>query len=136
LFAPLAGFIAPENFSFLQSILFLLLAILGGVGTITGPALGAAVIALLPEVLSALVEYRLLVFGTLLLAILWLRPAGLASLYESRVLRARATSAGNGDAALDWLRGGARPGSLRLRELTISFGGVRAVQDVSFEVAP
>ncbi len=136
LFAPLMGFIAPDNFALLQSILFLLLTILGGVGTLTGPVLGAAVITLLPELLSSLVEYRLLVFGVLLVAILWLRPAGLASIYETRALGESASAKGSSEAALAWLAGGGRGGSLRLRELTIRFGGVHAVQDVSFEVAP
>jgi ABC-type branched-subunit amino acid transport system ATPase component/ABC-type branched-subunit amino acid transport system permease subunit len=136
LFAPLMGYIAPDNFAFLQSILFLLLTILGGVGTLTGPALGAAVIALLPELLSPLVEYRLLIFGVLLVAILWLRPGGLASIYERRALAKSVSATGDRDAALAWLAGGARSGSLRLRELTIAFGGVHAVQEVSFTVAP
>jgi ABC-type branched-subunit amino acid transport system ATPase component len=135
LFAPMAGFISPENFTFLQSILFLLLAILGGVGTLTGPAMGALVIAGLPELLSPLAEYRLMIFGVLLLVILWLRPEGLASLYETA--RHRHSGAPGGDAAraLAWLGGGAREGVLRVRELAIAFGGIKAVQAVSFDVA-
>ena len=138
LFAPMAGFISPDNFTLLQSILFLLLAILGGVGTLTGPALGALVIAGLPELLSSLAEYRLMIFGVLLLVILWLRPEGLASLYERAAFHARDTGAGAGDAtrALAWLRGGTRAGILRVRQLAIAFGGVKAVQGVSFDIAP
>ena len=135
LFAPMAGFISPDNFTLLQSILFLLLAILGGVGTLTGPALGAAVIAGLPELLSSLAEYRLLIFGVLLLVILWLRPEGLASLFERTTRRADGAAAGDAARALTWLRGGARDGMMRMRELAIAFGGVKAVQAVSFDIA-
>ncbi len=136
LFAPMAGFISPDNFTLLQSILFLLLAILGGVGTLTGPALGAIVIAGLPELLSSLAEYRLMIFGMLLLFILWLRPEGLASLYERAPFHARGAGPGDAACALAWLRGGARAGMLRMRQLAIAFGGVRAVQGVSFDIAP
>ena len=135
LFAPMAGFISPDNFTLLQSILFLLLAILGGVGTLTGPALGALVIAGLPELLASLTEYRLMIFGVLLLFILWLRPEGLASLYEGGVARRIVGATGDAGRALTWLAGAARPGVLEVRQLAIAFGGVKAVQDVSFEIA-
>ena len=134
LFAPMAGFISPDNFTLLQSILFLLLAILGGVGTLTGPALGALVIAGLPELLASLAEYRLMIFGVLLLVILWLRPDGLASLYERATRRPQAAGLGDAARALAWLAGGARSGTLQLRALAIAFGGVKAVQEVSFDV--
>ncbi len=134
LFAPLAGFISPDNFNFLQSILFLLLAILGGVGTLTGPVIGALIIAGLPEVLSGLAEYRLLVFGILLVTILWLRPNGIASLYEkiSKPIIFPKSENINGFEA--WLKSGIRQGILKVENLSITFGGVKAVQDVSFQI--
>ena len=135
LFAPMAGFISPDNFTLLQSILFLLLAILGGVGTLTGPALGAVVIAGLPELLAGLAEYRLMIFGVLLIAILWLRPEGLASFYERAAIRPHSSGTGDAARALVWLRGGARDGVMSVRRLAINFGGVKAVQDVSFDIA-
>ena len=134
LFAPMAGFISPDNFTFLQSVLFLLLTILGGVGTLTGPAIGALLIAGLPELLAALAEYRLLIFGALLLLILWLRPDGLASFYERPRFDTGPAPAGDAARALQWVAGGARAGTLRLRDLSIAFGGVRAVQSVSFDL--
>lgn len=102
LFAPLVGFIAPDNFSLLQSILFLLLTILGGIGTLTGPALGAAVIALLPELLSSLAEYRLLIFGVLLVVILWLRPRGSPRSTKSARPAARRHRAGRATSRQRW----------------------------------
>jgi ABC-type branched-subunit amino acid transport system ATPase component/ABC-type branched-subunit amino acid transport system permease subunit len=134
LFAPLAGFISPENFNFLQSILFLLLAILGGVGTLTGPVIGALIIAGLPEVLSGLAEYRLLVFGILLVTILWLRPNGIASLFEKISKPTIFPEGGNIKSLETWLKNGSRKGILKIENLSITFGGVKAVQDVSFEI--
>jgi len=162
-FAPLAGFISPDNFGLLQSILFLLLVILGGVGTLTGPPVGALIVAGLPEVLASLADYRLMIFGVLLLIILRLRPDGLAAFWElgtdaAAAMAGMAGSSGTpdrsdadqnaptrnapthrpGDAAqaIGWLAQGARPGALRLRELSLSFGGLRAVDGVSFDVPP
>jgi len=134
LFAPLAGFISPDNFNFLQSILFLLLAILGGVGTLTGPVIGALIIAGLPEVLSGLAEYRLLVFGILLVTILWLRPNGIASLYEKNSKPIIFPKSGNIKSFEAWLKSGIRQGILKVENLSITFGGVKAVQDVSFQI--
>ena len=70
-------FVAPDSFPFSQSILFLLAVMVGGAGWVLGPLVGAAVIVLLPELLSALAEYRLLFFGVLLLVVLWLAPEGI-----------------------------------------------------------
>ena len=77
LFASLMTFVAPSSFPFSQSILFLLAVIVGGAGYTLGPVLGAAVIVVLPELIAWLAEYRLLLFGALLLVVLWLAPEGI-----------------------------------------------------------
>eukprot|EP01035_Chromulina_nebulosa_P000164 gene163-242_t len=56
----------------LQSILFLFACIVGGAGWVLGPAVGAVITVVLPELLSSLAEYRLLFFGALLLLLLLL----------------------------------------------------------------
>src|SRR6185312_4867599 len=56
-FAAMTGFISPESFPFFQSILFLLVVMIGGADRTLGPLLGAIVVVLLPEVLSFLAEY-------------------------------------------------------------------------------
>jgi ABC-type branched-subunit amino acid transport system permease subunit len=80
LFAPLSGFVTPHTFAFLQSILFVLVVMLGGAGSIAGPLVGALIVGLLPEWLASLEEYRLLFFGGLLLGVLWAAPDGVAGL--------------------------------------------------------
>ena len=78
LFASMNGFISPDSFPFFQSIIFLLMLMIGGVGYATGPLLGALVVIVLPESLSALAEYRLMFFGGLLLLVLLIAPNGIA----------------------------------------------------------
>ena len=89
LFASLSGFVTPSTFSFSQSLLFVLVVIIGGAGSLTGPLVGATIVVLLPEALAALAEYRLLFFGALLLGVLWLAPDGVTGLAARLVARRR-----------------------------------------------
>ena len=81
-FATLNGFISPESFPFFQSIVFLLIVLIGGRGSAVGPLLGSLVVILLPESISFLAEYRLMFFGGLLMVVLWIAPQGLTGLFE------------------------------------------------------
>ncbi len=130
--AGLTGFIAPSSFPFSQSILFLLIVMVGGAGATVGPLVGAILIGLLPELLSGLAEYRQLVFGAGLLLVLWLVPGGLAGLAPVRP--GAAVRSGGRQGALDYLRRN-QPTALRVENLGVAFGGVRAVAGVGF-VAP
>ncbi|HEV3473983.1 MAG TPA: hypothetical protein VG602_01275 [Actinomycetota bacterium] len=67
----------PESFQLLVSIAALSVIILGGMGSIPGVIVGAAVLIGLPELLRGFVEYRLLFYGGALVAIMILRPEGL-----------------------------------------------------------
>ncbi|WP_050404630.1 branched-chain amino acid ABC transporter ATP-binding protein/permease [Bradyrhizobium embrapense] len=142
LFAPLQGYISPSSFPFLQSVLLLFAVMVGGAGSVLGPVIGAALVVLLPEALSDLAEYRLLAFGVLLFVVLRAAPSGIVGLAEqlaARLLPARkpvaepAIAAADADAAILETRNAA---GLDVTDLSISFGGVRAVRGVSFKAAP
>jgi branched-chain amino acid transport system permease protein len=77
LFAAKIGTIFPNSFDILVSINALSLIILGGMGNIFGVVLGAAVLVGLPELLREFSEYRLLIYGAVLVAMMILRPEGL-----------------------------------------------------------
>jgi ABC-type branched-subunit amino acid transport system ATPase component/ABC-type branched-subunit amino acid transport system permease subunit len=132
-FAPLSGFVTPSTFSFAQSILFVLVVMIGGSGTVAGPLVGAAIVVLLPEALAGLAEYRLLVFGALLLVALWVAPDGVVGTVQrlfARRRQPRLASAVEVD-----LQPPARLG-LAAEDLSIAFGGVRAATGVSLEAPP
>ncbi|NUA31442.1 ABC transporter permease subunit [Cupriavidus basilensis] len=98
LFAPLQGMVTPGMFSFLQSILFVLVVMIGGAGTVAGPVLGTVVVGVLPELLSSLENLRLLFFGGLLL-VLWVAPGGIAGVVGRLWQRARAQHRASGEEA-------------------------------------
>jgi len=134
MFASLSAFVTPSTFAFSQSILFVLVVIIGGAGTVTGPLVGAAVVVLLPEVLAGLAEYRLLFFGALLLVVLWIAPEGIVG-EVGRWLGRRREAVPATDAAPP--EGTASAGAaLAVHGLTIAFGGVRAVTGFAFDAQP
>jgi branched-chain amino acid transport system ATP-binding protein len=134
LFASLSGFVTPSTFAFSQSILFVLVVIIGGAGTVTGPLVGAAVVVLLPELLAGLAEYRLLFFGALLLVVLLIAPEGIVG-EAARWFGRRREPLAAADAAP--ARDEAPTGvALAVEGLTIAFGGVRAVTGFAFEAQP
>jgi branched-chain amino acid transport system permease protein len=77
LFAAKIGNIFPHSFEILVSITALAVIILGGMGSIPGVIVGALVLVGLPELLREFDEYRLLVYGAVLVAMMLLRPEGL-----------------------------------------------------------
>ncbi len=138
LFTPLQMFISPGSFPFFQSILFLLAVIVGGTGRLFGPVVGSLIVVLLPEVLSGLAEYRLLIFGGIMLGVLLLAPKGVVGglmQYINFEDPTPAKSSGKEPAAL--LGGGdAAPRGLKITDLGINFGGVQAAKNVSFTAPP
>ena len=75
--AHLTNFISPGEFGFDRGVEILTMAILGGIGGLTGPVLGAAIITLLPEFLRDLADYRLMVNGVILVLIVLFLPQGI-----------------------------------------------------------
>jgi branched-chain amino acid transport system permease protein len=78
LYAHEVRYLAPDDFSFWKSIEFLFMVVIGGVGSLFGAVLGAAFVVLLPELLREIGDYRMLVFGGLIVAVMLFGAAGLA----------------------------------------------------------
>lgn len=71
------GFIAPNNYTFAESLIFVSILLLGGIGNPWGLSLAAAVVILVPEKLQVIQEFRFLLFATMVVLILLFRPVGL-----------------------------------------------------------
>jgi branched-chain amino acid transport system permease protein len=76
-YASKAVFIEPNNFPFILSATILAAVVLGGAGNLPGVVLGAFLVAWLPERFRFLSEYRILIFGGVLVLMMALRPEGL-----------------------------------------------------------
>lgn len=77
LYGMMISFIAPTSFTFSDSLLMVSIVLLGGMGSLWGGALAAAIVVLLPEKLQILQEYRFLLFSVLVMLVLLFRPDGL-----------------------------------------------------------
>ncbi|MBN1440739.1 MAG: hypothetical protein JW929_15135 [Anaerolineales bacterium] len=77
LFASRNQFTGPEDFNLMVSINVVSLVIVGGMGSIPGVIAGALVLKGLPEMMRQLEDYRIMVFGALLVVMMLWRPAGL-----------------------------------------------------------
>lgn len=77
IFASRTTFINPASFTVWQSIIVLSCVVLGGMGSIPGAIIGALVLILVPEYLRAFSDYRMLMFGAVLVIMMVFRPSGL-----------------------------------------------------------
>lgn len=77
LYAMMMGFIAPTNFTFGDSLIFVSIVLLGGIGNVWGLVLATAIVVVIPEKLQAIQEYRFLLYGALVMLMLLFRPEGL-----------------------------------------------------------
>ena len=142
LFAFLNGYVSPDSFTLQTSIVFLLALLFGGEGRVAGPAVGSLVLTLLPELLTGMADYRLILYGGLLLLSIYWLPSGVvgavsrggAEGWDGVLLPA---TAGQPDLRTTGGSGGEGESSrklLRVEDLRLSFGGVAALADVSLSV--
>ena len=83
-FAARQGFISPESFTFIESAIILAIVVLGGMGSLAGVVLAAIIMTVLPE-LRAFNEYRMLMFGLLMVVMMLWRPQGLVPMTRHHV---------------------------------------------------
>jgi ABC-type branched-subunit amino acid transport system permease subunit len=83
--AMMTGYIAPNAFTFQESLVFVSIVLLGGIGNAWGLLLATFLVVVVPEKLQAIQEYRFLLFASLVILVLVFRPSGLVP----RALRRR-----------------------------------------------
>lgn len=77
-FAHHARFVSADSFRLEETFIILTMLIVGGMGSITGPVIGAVFLVVLPEVSRFLAEYRGVVYGLIMIAVILFRPEGIA----------------------------------------------------------
>lgn len=89
LYAGNLGSLQPGGFGFMKSIEILVMVVLGGMGSMLGSILSAAVLTILPQVLYAVNDYRMVVYALVLILMMIFKPTGLMGGYDfslSRIL--------------------------------------------------
>jgi len=153
-FAGLAGglytflnlFVNFETFTFFHSISFLLMVVLGGVGSLAGPLVGTAVLTYVAEILQDLKEWQIFAYGALLLLVMYVMPSGIVGtigkVYERLSTRSRGRESGVWpNRAVDIARilpaaASDTDAALITEGLTLRFGGLTAVDNARLHVRP
>ncbi|NBC33856.1 MAG: high-affinity branched-chain amino acid ABC transporter permease LivM [Alphaproteobacteria bacterium] len=119
-FATRQGFISPESFTFLESAIILMIVVLGGLGSLAGCVLAALLVIGLPEFFRELEQYRMLLFGAAMVAIMRWRPRGLLShrdpsvrFFDPKRQRRRGATAAKGEAPAGAAAAGESPAATR-----------------------
>lgn len=154
LFAVTVSFLDPLAFTVWESVKHLIMVILGGLGTVVGPVIGAALITAAPELLRGFREYSLLIYYALLILLLLFIPGGLLSGFNwlvslvmprksaapaaaAAVPAAASGAAGVKRAKLEQCAPYAKSAGdlLQVSGIRVQFGGLSALRNVSFSVA-
>lgn len=69
--------VSPESFNFMESCMLFCIVLIGGMGSIPGVLIGAAAISLFPEFFRTFAQYRMLIFGAAMVAMMVFRPGGI-----------------------------------------------------------
>jgi branched-chain amino acid transport system permease protein len=91
LYAFFTQFIVPDSFGFIVSVTLMAMVVIGGTGSTLGVVAAAVILTLLPEMFRFINEYRLLIFGGLLVLVMRFAPGGLAGLARALVHNVRRT---------------------------------------------
>ncbi|HZJ90883.1 MAG TPA: branched-chain amino acid ABC transporter permease [Oscillospiraceae bacterium] len=78
LYAHYMTFIKPTNFALIKSTEFTIMAIIGGLGSITGSVIGALLLTVLPELLRFVADWRMVIYGAAVVILIIVRPKGIA----------------------------------------------------------
>jgi branched-chain amino acid transport system permease protein len=87
-YAYYVSFVSPELMSFHQMVTMLLMLVIGGRGTVIGPVIGAILFTIIPEYLRAVAQFRMPIYGLLLISAILITPRGIvpaiANLWDAR----------------------------------------------------
>jgi len=161
LYAHYITVISPEIYSFLFSVVLVLMVAVGGIGLYWGAVVGAVLLTILPEALRKFGDWEVPLYGLVMIVVMLFLPRGIAGLFArgdgARETRTADRAEGSAPARADAARpepaptgaGAASPAArpaahraaaggprLEVRAVSKQFGGVRAVRECSFDVAP
>jgi len=87
LYAGYVGFLEPGEFDFMMSINILMMVVLGGMGSMLGSIISAAILTSLPLLMQFLAQYRMVIFAVMLILVMIFKPSGLLGNYDFSLSR-------------------------------------------------
>lgn len=139
LFASLQSYITPDAFTFDLSVLFFIAILVGGRGSVLGPLLGTVILTWLPEFAAPLVAWSTFLYAVLLLVIVLAVPGGIAALLDIKNRKPLETDravAVRPELLGELLARHRQAPTLYLKDIHLSFGGVRAIDGLDLELRP
>lgn len=76
-YAHYVSYISPDSFEVSETFILLTMITVGGMGTLSGPIVGAVLMVIFPEIFRFLLEYRMAAYGAILVLMILFRPEGL-----------------------------------------------------------
>lgn len=145
LYAHYITFLGPDSFTDMVSVYILVYAVLGGLGNLVGPFLGAGLLTILPQQLNIFAQYQLLIYGALLFFSFTLFPRGLTGILNLRtkfirpniIPRSEETKSSFDFAYLQTAETDNKSGTdilLETKNLTKYFGGLLALNQVNISI--
>ncbi len=83
-FRSLEPFISADSFILDEGFAIMSMVLVGGMGSMIGPTVGAAILIIIPELFRSVAEYRLIIYGLAILLTMHLRPQGMFGGYVMR----------------------------------------------------
>lgn len=142
LYASFSGYLSPDSFGFSFTVLVLLMVIVGGSGTLSGPVVGAAIATIIPEFFNSSPDLKQIIYGLLLIVLTQVLPGGVVGAIKKRFRQIDDTpyvTAEEADAGFDFSAYQVAPGGdgeyiLETHGLTRQFGGLTAVGDLDISI--
>ena len=141
------GFVSPSQFGFDQNLIFILILILGGSGTVFGVVLGSLILVFLPQLLEPLRFWNTTIYGVLVAVMIMVLPGGLTSLILrvpmiKRLYERYHSREDDGEDSYSpsvisstTIQHTTEP-VLKVKDLSICFGGLSALSGVNLDLVP
>ena len=95
LYAHVIRFISPDSFRADESQLILCCVIIGGIGTFKGPVIGAILLTIIPELFRSLADFRMVLYGVILMIVIIFFPGGVARYWDLLVAKIKGLVTGS-----------------------------------------
>lgn len=134
-YAPLVAYLGPDSFALSRSVEALAMTIIGGLGSLPGQVLGAALLTYLPERLQIFAEYQFMAYGAILAVFFLVLPKGLAGMFAAPPRFAKTHAVVSLEPTPIRVQHSSGEGPLlRVENITMNFAGLRALDEVSLQL--